>query len=264
MPERAAPREQPEEAPRGTHASEWDRPLTEEDAPWQAVWTLGGRFAHPGRRRPPPDASRRLPMSRELSRSRLEGIGGRAWHWLATLGALATLLLTLRLLAGGAGEAAVPAGWHAFAADGYAGALPPSWRHIGAESLDYLVVAVPAPAEPTGPGGRRRVTGSPALGYPAVTIGGCRPRADFPGETQRLWLEELRRGGAALSVTRTVEVEGRSYQLLEVVTPGGVTQRALPVGADGRAREFSLTPIEGVVGPDEFAAVLETLRLGGD
>ena len=262
MPERESPEEHRGESPEGTHASEWDRPLTEEDAPWQAVWTLGGRFAHPARRRPPAGADRRRPLSQELSRSRLEGLGGRAWHWLATLGALAALLLGLRLLAGGAEDAAVPAGWRAFAAEGYAGALPSNWRHVGGESLDYLVVAAPAPAEPTGPGGRRRVTGPPAHGYPAVTISGCRPPAESPGEAQRLWAEELRRGGAALSVTRIVEVEGRGYQLLEVVTPAGVTQRALPVSEDGCAREFSLTPVGGVVGVEEFSAVLETLRLG--
>ena len=124
------------------------------------------------------------------------------------------------------------------------------------------MVEVPAPAEPTGPGGRRRVTGPPALGYPAVTISGCRPPAESPGEAQRLWSEELRRSGGALSVTRVVEVEGRGYQLLQVVTPVGVTWRALPVSADGCAREFSLTPVEGVVGVEEFFAVLETLRLG--
>ena len=110
MPKREALREHQSESPEGTHASEWDRPLTEEDAPWQAVWTLGGRFAHPGRRRPPPGADRRLPLSQELSRSRVEGLGGRAWHWLATLGALAALLLGLRLLSGGAGGGSGPRG----------------------------------------------------------------------------------------------------------------------------------------------------------
>ncbi len=262
MPERRAPGGRPGEPPLGGDPSEWDRPLTEEDAPWQPVWALGARFTHPARRRPPPGADRRTPLHRELSRAPLEGVGGRAWHWVTVVGALAALLVALRLFAGGADPVGAPEGWHSFAAEGYAGALPANWRHVGGGSLDYLVVEVPTPPEPTGPGGRRRVTGPPTLAYPAVTIAGCRAEADSPGEAQRLWAQELRSGGASLSVTRIVDVEGRGYQMLEVRTADGVTQRTLPVSEGGCAREFSLTPIEGVVDVEEFSDVLETLRLG--
>ena len=264
VPCEGAPGGRTGETPGGPDPSEWDRPLGEEDAPWQPVWALGGRFTHPGRRPPAPGANRRAPLHRELSRPRLGGVGGRAWHWLAVALALAALLAALRLLAGGAQEAGVPAGWHAFAGDGYRGALPPNWRHVDGAALDYLIVEVPATAEPTGPGGRRRVTGPPAHAYAAVTIGPCRPAAVSDGEAQRRWAEELRAGGAALSVTRIVEVEGRGYQLLEVVTAAGVSWRLLPVSVDGCAREFALTPVEGAVGVEEFSAVLGTLRLGAE
>ena len=258
------PDRRPGEAPAGSDPSEWDRPLGEDDAPWQPVWALGGRFTHPGRRRPPPGAGRRAPLDQELSRPRLGGLGGRAWHWLAAALALAALLALLRLLAPGAGEAGVPPGWRAFAGEGYRGALPPNWRHVEGASLDYLVVEAPAPLEAAAPGGRRRVTGSPALGYPAVAIGPCRPAAGSAGEAQRRWTEELRAAGAALSVTRTVEVEGRGYPLLQVVTATGVSWRLLAVSAGGCARELSLEPVAEVVGVEEFSEVLATLRLGAE
>lgn len=250
------------EPPLGGDSPAWDRPLTEDDAPWQPVWSLGGRFAHPGHRPPPPGPERRPPMHRELSRSRWEGLGARVWHWGIVFGALVVLLLALRLAGGDAG-AAVPAGWHAFAADGYAGAVPPNWRHVDAEELDYFVVESPTPpSAPAGGVGRRLVLGAPAVAHPAVRIGGCRPQADSRADAQRQWAAELRAGGATLSVTRLIEVEGLPYQLLEVRAPAGTTQRILPVGDDGCARELSLTPIDGVVDIEQFAAVLATLRFG--
>jgi hypothetical protein len=52
-----------------------------------------------------------------------------------------------------------------------------------------------------------------------------------------------------------------------VLAPAGaggtpLTQRALPVDDGGCARELTFTPIAGVVGVEEFAAVLATLRFG--
>jgi hypothetical protein len=254
----------------GGDASKWDHPLTEDDAPWQSVWWLGGKFSSPGTRRAATGAERHAARHAELSRSPWEGLGRRAWHWGTAVGALAMLLLALRLVGGdgGTGAAATPEGWRAFAGSGYAGAAPRSWRHVSGSSLDYLVVERPTPPSPrAGAGARRLVEGSPAIAYPAVAIGDCRPPAGSRAEAQRRWAEELRAGGATLSVTRVVEVEGLEYQLLEVRAPAGatgapVTQRVLPVGEDGCARELALTPIEGVVGVEEFAAVLATLRLG--
>ncbi len=260
----------------GGDAPEWDRPLTEDDAPWQAVWWLGGKFNNPTTRPAPPGADRRAPAHVEHSRPRWEGLSGRAAHWGLGVGALAALLLALRLVVGGDADAtAAPEGWRAFAGDGYAGAAPPNWRHVEGGALDYLVVERPTPpAPPASPGARRLVQGSPAVAHPAVAIGDCRPPARSRAEAQRRWAEELRAGGATLSVTRMVEVEGLRYQLLEVRAPSGaagagtpeapLTQRVLPVGDDGCARELALTPIAGVVGVEEFAAVLATLRLGSE
>jgi hypothetical protein len=233
------------------------------------VWWLGGKFANPTHRQPAPGSDSRPAMHAELSRSRWDGLGERAWHWGIVLGALAALLLVLRVVAGGGDDvsaAGAPEGWRAFSGSGYAGAAPPNWTHIRGSTLDYLSVARPTePRASSIPGARRLVEGSPAIAHPAVAIGGCRPPAPSRADARRRWAEELRAGGAALSVTRIVEVEGLRYQLLEVRAPAGaegapLTQRVLPVDDRGCARELTLTPIAGVVDVEAFAAVLATLR----
>ena len=109
------------EPPLGGESSKWDRPLTEDGAPWQSVRALGGKFANPTHCQPAPDSDRRPAMHADFSRSRWDGLGACAWHWGVVLGALAALLLALRLVAGGGDDvsaAGAPEDWRAFSGSG--------------------------------------------------------------------------------------------------------------------------------------------------